>query len=296
MGVPRVDVEFESHGAVLRGWLYPAGGSSPGPGMVMAHGLSAVKEMFLDRYAERFAAAGFTTLVYDHFGFGASEGEPRQWPAPSVQLQGYRDAIGWLAARSEVDSDRIGIWGSSFSGGEVIILAAEDLGIGCAVAQVPAFGVGEPGPPPAGVAAIIDALGAERDDVVIAAVTDRDDGVAVMHTDRAAEWFARVATERAPSWRNELRVSAFAEPFRPVDHLTGAKVPLLLIVAPDDAITPPAAGVAVADQVDAVEVVELSGGHFEAYEAGFEDSVGAAVDWYRRHLVSVASTPAADHG
>jgi dienelactone hydrolase len=82
----RHDVELTSHGATLRGWLYPAAGGGPGPGIVMAHGLSAVREMFLDRYAEAFAAAGCTVLVYDHFGFGASDGEPRQWPAPSVQL------------------------------------------------------------------------------------------------------------------------------------------------------------------------------------------------------------------
>lgn len=112
----RLDVEFTSHGATLRGWLYPATGDAPRPGIVMAHGLTAVREMFLDRYAEAFATAGFTTLAYDHFGFGASDGEPRQWPSPSVQLEGYRDAIRWLGSQPSVDADRIGIWGSSFSG------------------------------------------------------------------------------------------------------------------------------------------------------------------------------------
>ena len=64
----------------------------------MAHGLSAVKEMFLDVYAEACAGAGLTTLVYEHFGFGASDGQPRQPPAPSLQLQGYRDAVAWFGA------------------------------------------------------------------------------------------------------------------------------------------------------------------------------------------------------
>ncbi len=68
----RQDVELTSHGATLRGWLYPATKDASGPGIVMAHGLTAVREMFLDRYAEVFATAGFTTLVYDHFGFGSS--------------------------------------------------------------------------------------------------------------------------------------------------------------------------------------------------------------------------------
>jgi len=34
----------------------------------MAHGFSAVKEMYLDRYAEAFAAAGIATLVFDRRG------------------------------------------------------------------------------------------------------------------------------------------------------------------------------------------------------------------------------------
>jgi dienelactone hydrolase len=66
MVLPRVDVEFTSQDTTLRGWLYRAVGPGPHPGVVMAHGLSAVKEMFLDRYAEAFAAAGYTPLAYPH--------------------------------------------------------------------------------------------------------------------------------------------------------------------------------------------------------------------------------------
>src|SRR3954454_8142671 len=131
MAEGRTDVELTSNGVTLRGWLYPGAGPEPRPGVVMAHGLTAVKEMFLDRYAEAFAASGLTTLVYDHLGFGASDGEPRQNPSPTIQLQGYRDAIAWLGNRPGVDAARIGIWGSSFSGGEVIMLAGEDLPIRC---------------------------------------------------------------------------------------------------------------------------------------------------------------------
>ena len=251
----------------------------------MAHGLSAVREMFLDRYAERFAEAGFTTLVYDHFGFGASDGAPRQCPAPSVQLEGYRDAISWLRSQPSIASDRIGIWGSSFSGGEVIILASEDLPIGCAVAQVPALGEGGPAVPAEALAAITRAVEEGRDDVVIPAVTEIRDGLGVMFEDGSYDWFTRVADERAPNWRNELRVSGLFEPFRPIDHLADVKVPLLLVVAPADTLTPPGPGIAVAASVPAVEVVEIPGGHFDAYEAGFEGSVGPAIDWYRRHLI-----------
>lgn len=284
MPTERQDVEFTSHGATLRGWLYPAADESPCPGVVMAHGLTAVREMHLDRYAEAFAAAGFTTLVYDHFGFGASDGEPRQWPAPSVQLEGYRDAVAWLAAQPSVDADRIGIWGSSFSGGEVIILAAEDLPIACAVAQVPAFAEGGPDLPAGALAAITEALGEGRDDLVLPATTDAPDGTAIMFHDGAHAWMTRVAAERAPTWRNEVRFSGLLEPFRPIDHLAAAKVPLLLVVAPADALTPPGPAMPIAEATPLVEVVEIPGGHFDAYEDGFEGSSGPAVEFFHRHL------------
>ena len=284
MALPREDVSFTSHGATLRGWRYRAVGDTPAPGIVMAHGLSAVKEMFLDRYAEVFAEAGFTTLAYDHFGFGASDGEPRQWPAPSLQLQGYRDAVAWLAADPAVDAGRIGLWGSSFSGGEVIMLAAEDLPIRCGVAQVPALGAGGPDLPPGALSALMEAFGSGDADATVAAVTAAPDGAGIMFEDGAYDWFTRVAAERAPAWRDELRTSAFAEEFRPVDHLAGTRVPLLLVVAPADTLTPPQPAMALADAVPDLSIVEIPGGHFDAYESGFTASAGPAVDWFRRHL------------
>jgi fermentation-respiration switch protein FrsA (DUF1100 family) len=48
------------------------------PVVVMAHGFSAVKAMYLDAYAERFASARLAALVFDNRNFGASDGEPRQ--------------------------------------------------------------------------------------------------------------------------------------------------------------------------------------------------------------------------
>lgn len=282
----RRDVELTSHGATLRGWLYPGSGDEPGPGVVLAHGLSGVREMFLDRYAKAFAAAGFTTLVYDHFGFGSSDGEPRQWPSPSVQLEGYRDAVAWLGTQASVDAGRIGIWGSSFSGGEVIVLAAEDLPIACAVAQVPAFAEGGPGLPTGALTAITEALEQGREDLMLPATTATPDGDGIMFEDGADAWFTRVAAERAPTWRNELRVSGLLEPFRPIDHVAGAKVPLLLLVAPGDALTPPAPALAVAAATPLVEVVDIPGGHFTAYESGFAASVEPTLAFFQRHLGS----------
>ena len=108
----RQDIEFNAEGTTLRGWLFtPDAGHRPFPTIVMAHGFSAVKEMYLDSFAEVFANAGLAALVFDNRNFGASDGEPRQEIDPWAQVRDYRHAITYARTRPEVDRERIGIWG-----------------------------------------------------------------------------------------------------------------------------------------------------------------------------------------
>ena len=73
----RRDIEIDAEGVTLRGWFYPAeAGGGPGAAVVLAHGFSAVKEMYLDAFAEVFAAGGLNVVVFDNRCFGASDGEP----------------------------------------------------------------------------------------------------------------------------------------------------------------------------------------------------------------------------
>src|SRR5437870_7243881 len=135
----RRDIAFKTEdGVTLRGWLYlPDLTATQVPTVVMAHGFSAVKEMYLDRFAEVFAAGGLGALVFDNRNFGASDGEPRQHIDPWQQVGDYRDAITFAETLSEVDRKRIGVWGSSYSGGHVLVLGAIDRRVKCVVAQVP---------------------------------------------------------------------------------------------------------------------------------------------------------------
>ena len=123
----REDISFDAEGATLRGWFYaPDAADANGghPCVVMAHGFSAVKEQHLDDYAEVFAAAGLACVVYDNRGFGASDaapGKPRQEIDPWEQIRDYQHAITYAQSRDDVDADRIGVWGSSYSGGHVYV-------------------------------------------------------------------------------------------------------------------------------------------------------------------------------
>jgi dienelactone hydrolase len=134
----RIDVAFDADGTRLRGWLYtPDEGAGPVPIVVMAHGFSALKEMGLDQYAEVFARAGLAALVYDNRNLGASEGNPRFEIDPIAQMRDYRHAITYAQTRPEVRPDRIGVWGTSYSGGLVMMVAALDRRVKCVVSQVP---------------------------------------------------------------------------------------------------------------------------------------------------------------
>ncbi len=135
----RDDVTFTSGGERIAAWLYhPAtdhGGRAPC--VVMAHGFAGVKEARLDAFAERFAAAGLSCLVFDHRHFGGSGGEPRQLFDIGHQREDWRSALRYARSLASVDTQAIGLWGTSFGGGHVLELAARDAGIRAAVLHLP---------------------------------------------------------------------------------------------------------------------------------------------------------------
>ena len=88
------------------------------------HGSAALKEQYLDRYAEVFAAAGLASIVYDHRNFGASDGDVRQEIDPILQMRDYRHAVTFAMTLPGVNPEKIGAWGTSLSGGHVLMLAA----------------------------------------------------------------------------------------------------------------------------------------------------------------------------
>jgi len=139
----RKDISFNtSDGVTLRGWFYTHSSSSttPAPCLVMSHGFSAVKEMALDNYASHFIGQlALNILVYDHRGWGASDtlpGQPRQELIASIQCSDISDAITYAQSRKEVNPEKIGIWGTSYSGGHVLWVGAVDKRVKAVVSQL----------------------------------------------------------------------------------------------------------------------------------------------------------------
>lgn len=131
------EVTFQSDGVTLRGDLLLPDGDPPFPAVVMAGGWCYVKELRQPEYAKTFVDAGVAALIFDYRSLGASDGTPRQHLDPWAQIEDYKNALSALEARADIDSDRLGVWGISYSGGHALILAAIDPRVKAAVSNVP---------------------------------------------------------------------------------------------------------------------------------------------------------------
>jgi fermentation-respiration switch protein FrsA (DUF1100 family) len=302
----REDIEFSAQGATLRGWFYPAEGAAGGesPCVVLQHGFAAVKEMWLDRYAETFAAAGLACLVYDHPGFGASDavpGTPRQEIDPWQQVRFIQHAITYAASRPDVDAERIGLWGSSYGGANAYVTAAIDRRIKCVVGQVPAISgsrhfrelvrIDNWADMNAMFAAERAARAQGREPTLIPVVAEDPTAVAALPTPDSYRWFTTTAEQRAPEWRNEvtLLTMEYFRGYEPGAYLPLiAPTPLLMVVAPDDRLAAGELATAAYETAAHPKRLQLvGGGHFDAYTgAGFEVSSGAARDWFVEHLLA----------
>ena len=295
----RTDTAFLSGGLRCVAWLYrptrPAGSDARRPCVVLGHGFCGTRDARLDAYAERFAAAGFAALVFDYRHFGASEGAPRQILDIDRQLEDWAAAIAHARAQPDVDPERVALWGTSFSGGHVLEVAARDGRVAAVVSQVP----------------FVDGLSRLwetplRDNLSLTAVSLRDEigsrlgalpvyipavgapGTLAVMTTPDAEPGYRALIPPGSAWRNEVaarvlwRIGRY-QPGLAAERLT---CPLLVCVAEDDAITPAARAVELASRARQVEIRRYPGGHFAPYLGElFEQVVADQIDFLRRQLV-----------
>ncbi len=295
----RRDVEFDAEGVTLRGWHYlPPKSKKKVPTIVMAHGFSAVKEMYLDKFAEAFVDAGFGALVFDNRNFGASDGELRQEIDPWEQVRDYRHAITYATTLKEVDADRIGIWGSSYSGGHVIVVGAIDRRVKCVVGQVPLVS-GHRNARRIVRADFVGAVGGMFDEdranryagkpPAMIPVVDADPMAAsALPTPDSYTWFTETGNTRAPSWINEVTlrsVEMFWE-YEPGAYLPYVSpTPVLMVVARGDVLCVSDLAIEAFENArEPKKLVILPGGHFDAYVAGFEGASTAATEWFVEHL------------
>ncbi len=295
----RSDIEFDAEGVTLRGWLYaPDERNGPVPAIVMAHGYSAVKEMYLDRFAEHFVSRGLAAVVFDNRNFGASGGEPRQEIDPWAQVRDYRHAITWAERRHEIDAQRIGVWGSDYSGGHALVVGAVDRRVTCVVSQVPLVSGRDNFRALVSSAFLADvrtqfdddrrARFAGKDPTMVPVVDADPSAPAALPTPDSYEWFMTTHEERAPSWRNQvtMRSVEMLTEYEPGGYVPRiSPTPLLMIVARGDHLTPAEFAIAAFARANEPKRLEiLPGSHYDAYTDDFDLAADAAADWFVQHL------------
>ena len=296
----RRDIEFNADGVTLRGWFYPPKGKKRGgPVVVMAHGFTAVKEMTLDRYAEVFSNGGLGALVYDNRNLGTSDGEPRHDIDPAMQRRDYRYAITFAQSLPEVDPKRVGIWGTSYTGGAVLAVAALDRRVKAVVSQVPFVN---------GLRNIEQFLRlSELPDFVAMLDADRQrrmqgkpsEYVKVCAEDpaephafpglRTYNYFHKYMKEvRKCTWENRVTIRSL-EYLMEYD-VTGymrriSPTPLFMIVSENDSATPTDLALEMFDLArDPKELMVVKADHYASYLEAFDSTSAAARDFFLRHL------------
>jgi uncharacterized protein len=300
--VVRREVSIPSQGSQISGWLYlPTNPSKKLPAIVMANALTAVKEITLPGYAERFAEAGFAALAIDYRFWGASAGEPRNQIIPYEMLQDVRNAITWLSMQPEVDSARIGGWGVSLGGGHMLYLASFDRRLKAVVATATAINslsnwekmMGRQG-----VQGLLAQLGQDRVEryktgspATYKTAWGKMGQDALFMVDEAADFYANAKATFAPNFDNRATVQSFENliEYNPDFAIDLASPTAILIVHAEKDVIPVELVRAVYDRaLDPKKMVVYDCKHTDLYdkEPWITKSANEAIDWFKKYLTA----------
>lgn len=179
-----------------------------------------------------------------------------------------RNAISYLQGEPGVDAERIGIWGSSFAGGNALVVAALDARVKAIAIQVPSIG-GRNQPPGA-----MPLRGPQLEDAIKRARTGQG---------------AEIETGFTKRRHIDVETNQLVAEFRPFKYVRDVgDRPVLFVVAGNEQLLDNrdhayAAADLLTGPRKVLEVPNVT--HFEMYvNEAFEISANAAADWFREYL------------
>ena len=292
-------VSFFSEGVRLEGDLYRPKGASADElraGIVLCHGYTGVKSLYLPDNARVLTDAGYVVLTFDYKGWGASEG-PRTRLAPFSRVADVQAALTFLETRPGVDQARLGLYGTSYGGATVIWAAAIDERVRCVVSVV---GVGDGRRWMRSVRRpdewhdLLEHAREDREQAVISGESGLAERDEVLMQDRASAALSAAQRANNPDAVSTVPASFIDETLSfHADWVVGkiAPRPLLLITTDDDRLVPPEESRALYDGAgEPKKLVVLKGyGHYDVYaEPAFGEVMAATLSWYRAHLPAQA--------
>jgi dienelactone hydrolase len=187
---------------------------------------------------------------------------------PSKQVEDIRNAISYLQGEPGVDRDQIGVWGSSFAGGNAIAVAAMDARVKAIAMQAPSIaGRNAPEEPFRLQGKMLQ------------------DAIARARTGQGAEIETGYIERRKIDFETNQRVAEF-RPFHQLKHIGDR--PVLFVVAENEELfnNKEHAFAAAEELTGPKKVIEIPNiTHFEIYTGqAFQISADAAADWFNQHL------------
>lgn len=296
-------VAIYSDGIKMAGDLYLPAGLKDGErraAIVFCAGTGGTKAGNGAQYAKRFASEGYVVLAFDYRGWGESDGKllpVEPLPKPDAkgevtarvrvvrwqmdfadQTQDIRAAISFLAGEPSVDPRRIGLMGSSYGGGLVTWVAANDPRVKCVVAQVPGMEGGREG-------------AAERRRYELLTKQSRGETEPV-------PFETGKPTGKMAGYQNMRYNPAKHIGFDPVEAAAKIKIPTLLVMAEnDELIDNKQSGAKVYEIIKAkkdvpVEMYTIKGvTHYGIYRKGFAEATKLELEWFDKYLKAPASKP-----
>ena len=288
-------ISFYSEGHHLDGDLYLPDGLAETDiraGVVLCHGYTGVKDLYLPDNARVLCEAGYIVLTFDYKGWGKSEGA-RDRLAPYSRVADVQAAITFLGAQSQVNEDAIGIYGTSYGGATVVWTAAIDRRVKCVVSVV---GVGHGQRWMRSVRRPdewIDLLERSKDDRIQRTMTgnsQRADRSEILLPDRQSAALAAAARKDNPNAINTLPLDYIDETLQfhaewVVDKISPR--PVLFITTDDDRLVPAEESESLYQKAgEPKKLITLKGyGHYEVYvEPAFSEVMEPTTAWFQKYI------------
>ena len=288
-------VEFYSEGFKLVGDVYIPDGLPSGEqraAVLLCHGYTGVKDLYLPDNAKTLNDAGYVVMTFDYKGWGESEGT-RSRLAPYSRVADVQAAMTYLSIQPEADSDRIGLYGTSYGGATVSWAGAVDQRAKCIVSVV---GIGHGARWMSRVRRVdewVDLKERSKEDREKRATTGQSDYVnrsEILLPDRQSAELAAAARRLNPAAVGTI-------PLEYVDDTIGfnpewivnkiSPRPILFITSEDDRLVLPEESEQLyAHAGEPKKLVVLKGyGHYEVYsEPAFSEVMGETLEWYGKYL------------
>lgn len=238
-----------------------------------ARRLGGVKEMRLDAFAEAFNKAGYWVVVFDYRFFGASSGKPRQLLDINKELEDWHAVIKY--ARSELetaDTGRVVLFGTSFSGGLVLDVAARDGKVAAVISQCPftsglrsALCVAPLTVPKLMFNALRDQFFSTADEAVTVKLAGTPSEVALLNSPDSLDYRKLVPQGTSVNDQVSARTALWILTYYPGRFAKDVKAPLFFAICDRDSVAPAGPTTGYAKQAPQGTIKHYDCGHFDIY-------------------------------